>query len=861
MARRAGAVGAGCVRPMIWRLARLCLVLLMLALPGLALAQSGGQPDTPDYNAWEKIASSAETQVQDGTINGTALDDLRSSITDWRQKFQAAEGVNSAQIDTVKAQINGLGPPPKEGETEDKAIATRRSQLNDELSTLQAPVIRAKEAESRADAIVANIDKLIRSRQTDKLLRLTPTPLNPVNWPAAVAVASKIGGALNDELTQRLQGDAPYATLREQAPVIVGLLVLALILMIRGRIWIEKLALVLETRLADRARRVIDALVSLGQLALPLLGVVLFLTALRQTALTGPLLDELLLSFGIASAVAITAVWLAGRVFPKSELQQAPFNLISDRRREGRILTITLGSLVALDGPLGYWLQTKGEQIMDAATTTSAQTDALARTLDAGFGVLSFPLQVLAGIALFRLGQLLRDHLRHETTDTDESAFRDRLVGAIGSVVIAVAVIGPLLGAIGYINAANALIWPLSLTLGLIAVVLVVQEFVADLYVFITRRDDDARESLLPVLIGFVLGLMSLPIMALIWGARVDDLKEMWVSFRSGMSVGGVMISPGVFLTFIIIFVIGLIATRIIQGALKTSLLPKTKIDKGGQNAIVSGLGYLGIFLAALIAISSAGIDLSSLAIVAGALSVGVGFGLQTIVQNFVSGIILLIERPISEGDWIEVGSQMGIVKAISVRSTRIETFDRTEVIVPNADLISGQVTNWTRSNVTGRLILPVGVAYGSDTRLVEKILLEIAQNEALVMMNPAPTVVFSEFGASSLNFEIRAILSDVNFILRVKSDMNHEINARFAEAGIEIPFPQQDLWLRNPETLRAAPQRPATDETPPAPEKADDPKERAEQLGRPMKGEGMEEVDRQSESDTDGDAGGDGAR
>ncbi len=293
----------------------------------------------------------------------------------------------------------------------------------------------------------------------------------------------------------------------------------------------------------------------------------------------------------------------------------------------------------------------------------------------------------------------------------------------------------------------------------------------------------------------FILGVMR------IWGVSESAFQHLQTFFFNGFTVGSLRIIPVRLLlaaaSFAILFAFG----RWFTTRLERRWLVRMRMDRGAREAMVTVTGYTGTAVAVLVALGIAGLEFKNLAIIAGALSVGIGFGLQNIVNNFVSGLILLFERPVKTGDWVVVGSTEGYVKRIRIRSTQIQTFDRADVIVPNSELISSQVTNWMLYDSQGRVRVPVGVAYGSDTQMVKALLFEVANAHDQVISDgraPEPQVLFFGFGDSSLNFELRCFIGNIDQRLVVLSDLNYAIDAIFREHGVEIPFPQRDLHVRN---------------------------------------------------------------
>jgi potassium efflux system protein len=298
--------------------------------------------------------------------------------------------------------------------------------------------------------------------------------------------------------------------------------------------------------------------------------------------------------------------------------------------------------------------------------------------------------------------------------------------------------------------------------------------------------------------INLMILLIFLPLVLLMWGFQPGDIEAWAYGLGAGFSIGSFRFSPTGILTGMVVFAIGYFVTRWFQGWLDGVVMARGRLDTGVRNSIRTVVGYAGLALTALIAISSAGIDLSSFALVAGGLSLGIGFGLQNVVSNFVSGLILLAERPFKAGDWIVAGNVSGTVKKISVRATEIETFQRQSVILPNSELINSAVGNWTHRNKLGRIEIPVGVAYGSDARKVHAMLLELARDHPLVLKNPEPFVLFTAFGASSLDFEIRVFLADVTNSVIVQNDLRFAIVEKFEAEGIEIPFPQSVISVKS---------------------------------------------------------------
>jgi potassium-dependent mechanosensitive channel len=300
--------------------------------------------------------------------------------------------------------------------------------------------------------------------------------------------------------------------------------------------------------------------------------------------------------------------------------------------------------------------------------------------------------------------------------------------------------------------------------------------------------------------IDLALVLVGLPLLFLSWTVTWISLRGLIDRALDTFKIGDISISLSSIALIIAVLAAGFLITRLMTQWLNARVLSQTQIDSGVRDSIVKGANYAGYVAAIGFALSAAGLDFSNLAIIAGALGVGIGFGLQSIVNNFLSGLILLAERPVRAGDWVEVKSVEGLIKQINVRSTEIETFDNCTIIVPNSLLITEPVKNWTHRDTVGGFVVTIVAGVSADPMKVRNIAIKAAKDHALVLYHPEPVVTLRDFGKEGFVFDLKIFVGDIMSGARVASDVRLAVLAAFKENGVALPTVVRDVQVSEPE-------------------------------------------------------------
>jgi small-conductance mechanosensitive channel len=706
---------------------------------------------------------------------------------------QVAETLRPA-LSAVQSQVQKLGPAPaKDAPPEAPEVATERARLMGLASAYDGAIKSSELSWVRARQLIERITVLRHSLFTKNLLERLPSPLLPGVWRDIVTQSPSVTHrivAWSDDWLRWAGQKQPQLSL-----LLGGALALYLLLKFLAARWGSRRKLRTEPRPPTFFERALSVAWVAPLRALP---------GLAAALLIYGGLDALELLYSPWSRAAAgtlkgTLVFVAVSALVRSVLapREPQWRLVPLADREARRVARLLGAITAvyaLDGALTETGRAFFVPLAMSVAQSFASSIAFAGLL---MGLLLTPFTPqLAGTPAARLSpRWLKVPL---------------WMIAIGIVVAAV---------LGYVALARFVAQQLVLTglvmlltwLGYLAIRALTREPagralpVGDLLEQQLGLDEQRRNQLrrlTELVLTLALGIAALPFLMLQWGFSAADIREWLTRLLFGIEIGQFRFSLVRILAGVVLFIALLLVTRLVQRWLRERA-QTSQLDPGIANSIETVGGYTGIAIAALVAISYAGFDITNLAIVAGALTVGIGFGLQSIVNNFVSGLILLIERPIKVGDRIIVGDQQGLVRRISVRATEVETFDRASLIIPNSELITGRVLNWTHRDSLAAFNVKVGVAYSSDPEQVIAILLKCAQEHPQVLNTPAPSAVMEGFGDSALLFNLRVSLPDVGIHVAVQSDLRVAIFKALRAAGIEIPFNQMDVSLRDLEAIK----------------------------------------------------------
>ena len=783
-----------------WAL-RPLLLILCLTLTCLA-AEADDRAADDDFNkpivGWEADLDRIAKAIARESITGDELADISDELRELRSEAGTYIDELGPKLRDAKSQLARLGPPPdeKEGTTESEEVAALRKELGELVADIDGAIKQARLIVVRSEQLERDIQNIRRARFSADLFERSKNPLSLEAWRKVIdgiGVAANSFALLIEEWWHGQQRPLFLVAIVSFGIAIWAAMAMgsrAIIARLRHQEGPEPPTFLERTSSA--------AWVTLARAAPPLAFAGFVYLGMKFLNNVAPRFEELVTA-ALLSLAAVFAVWAltstllapnrpAWRIFPTSDATA----------KRAYVLVTLIAAVYGID----LFLNELDDILFAPLAVTSAQSF-ITSLVFAGLGA--------ALMHTERTGAMV-------AADGTSSRWPRFIRWPIWLSIIAIVAAA----LTGYIALARFIASQVVVTGSILALAYLFYIADGELIKGIARGENPigrwlakdmkltaARRETVAVVTGLLANLLLIlvvaPLILIQWGVHWEEIESWFRAALFGFEIGHVRISLATILIAILLFAFGLFATRWLQGWLDNRVLAKGNLGRGMRDSVRTMLGYVGFILAAILAVSYLGIDFSNLAIVAGALSVGIGFGLQSIVNNFVSGLILLAERPIKVGDWIVVGEDEGIVRKINVRSTEIETFNRSSVVIPNSDLISGKVINWTLHNNVGRVIIPIGVSYDSDPEQVRNILLQVARDHPSVLDDPAPLCFFEDFGASSLDFTLRAYVDEINRGLTIRTELRIGIVKAFREAGIEIPFPQRDLNLRDLDRLERA--------------------------------------------------------
>src|SRR5579883_2335028 len=611
-----------------------------------------------------------------------------------------------------------------------------------------------------------------RALLTGRLLARSPGLLDPGFWRETVAALPTEGGAIRTLAVSSwtaARDKVGIVTLTAAAAVVVGFAAAVLLL---TRAWRRRFA---ARRSETRFSRALAAAIVLASVSLlaPVVVVVAVLAFESLGVVSGPLAQ---IGYGIAIGVLVARF---GR--------GAALALFAPSRPRRRLIAYHDDEAYAFAGHLAWAARLLGIGVVcNAVFRATGAPPALPLAVNA---LTSLAVAAVAG------------HLLARFPEREDGARVPALRAALWLLVVTIVVAL----AAGYINLAAFLAGRVSAAFALICALYVMLVLIDALFsevltgdtavgrriaftFGITPRGLELSGTLISAALRIVVVLIALPPVLGPWSLFATDMFDFLGQMVAGVRIAGVTISLTAILAALAWLVVGILVARGAQRWLETRFMPRTGVDPSLQQSVATLIGWTLLIAAIAFALARVGIEPQQTALIAGALSVGIGFGLQAVVSNFICGIILLAERPVRVGDWVVVKNEEGIVRRISVRATEIETFDRASVIIPNSEFITGSVKNLTHSDTLGRVIVKMRIAYDSDVDAVRDLLLAVTAEHPQVLQTPPPRVFLIAFGDIALELELRCIVGNVNYGLNVKSDLQVAILQRFRAAGIKIP-------------------------------------------------------------------------